>query len=131
MKQGRSKILIGLIAVIYWLCLGELLLAQNQSGNPLARDITARDPVIPAGYGRRELSSFEKYRIEKTIAELSQSGTAAWSQGNQDKALVLWYRQLKLIRVLDRQREISVLGDIGAIAWKENRGADVRHIAKN
>lgn len=130
MKQSRSKILIGLIAVSHWLFLGGLLLAQNQSGNPLTRDITASDPVIPTGYGRRELSSFEKYRIERAIAELSQSAEALWSQGEQDQALTLWYRQLKLIRVLDRQREISALGDIGAIAWKENRGVDVRYIAE-
>lgn len=106
------------------------VLAQNQSVNPLANNITPKDPVIPLGYGRRALSSFEKYRIEKTISELRQSAAVEWEQDNQDEAFTLWYRQLKLIRTLDREAEIVALGDVGAIAWESNRKEDVRNIAE-
>ncbi len=105
------------------------LKAQSSSTNPLDRKIDQSDPVIPSGYGKRELSSFEKYRIEKTIAELNQSANAELQQGNQDKAFELWYRQLKLTRVINTRAEIKALGNIGAIAWQENRGLDLRNIA--
>ncbi len=105
------------------------LKAQSSSTNPLERKIDQSDPVIPSGYGKRELSSFEKYRIEKTIAELNQSANAELQQGNQDKAFELWYRQLKLTRAINTRAEIKALGNIGAIAWQENRGLDLRNIA--
>ncbi|WP_019507589.1 lipopolysaccharide assembly protein LapB [Pleurocapsa sp. PCC 7319] len=102
--------------------------AQTDLVNPL--ETIKSDPLIPPGYGQRELTSFEKYRIEKTIIDLNQTATAELAQGNTDQAFKLWYRQLRLTRALDTSAEIKALGKIGAIAWQENRGADVRNIAK-
>jgi tetratricopeptide (TPR) repeat protein len=99
------------------------------SGNPLERKIDARDPVIPPGYGKRELSSFEIYRIEREIKKLDQNAQAEQQQGNTDKAFELWYRQLKLARAINPEMEITALGNIGAIAWQENRAEDLRNIA--
>lgn len=104
--------------------------AQLPSANPLTNKIDSSDPVIPAGYGKRELSSFEIYRIEKEIAQLDESAQAELQQGNQDLAWELWYRQLKLTRAIDTEAEIKALGAVGAIAWQENRGEDVRNIAE-
>ena len=103
------------------------LLTVDKSDYPLG---TLRDRLIPAGYGTRELTSFEKYRIEETISELGRSAEAQLKQGNDDEAFKLWYRRLMLTRALDRIQEIEGLGEIGAIAWKENRGTDVRNIAE-
>ena len=97
------KILIWLLVTVGFLSIPETALSQNQSANPLERKIDPRDPVIPAGYGKRELSSFETYRIEKTIAELDQSAQAELQQGNQDQAFKLWYRQLKLTRAISAE----------------------------
>lgn len=105
-------------------------LAQPPSSNPLLRKITAQDPLIPEGYGNRELTSFEKYRIEKAITKLNLSAQEKLNQGNPDEAFELWYRQLKLTRTLDTELEIETLGKIGAIAWQENRGRNVRNIAE-
>ena len=124
------KILIGLLVTVGFLSIPETALSQNQSANPLERKIDQRDPVIPSGYGKRELSSFEIYRIKKMIAELAQSAQAELQQGNQDQAFELWYRQLKLTRAISAEAEIKALGDIGAIAWQENRGLDLRNIAE-
>ena len=124
------KILIWLLVTVGFSSIPETALSQNQFANPLERKIDSRDPLIPAGYGRRELSSFETYRIEKTIAELDQSAQAELQQGNQDQAFKLWYRQLKLTRAISAEAEIKALGDIGAIAWQENRGLDLRNIAE-
>jgi tetratricopeptide (TPR) repeat protein len=105
------------------------LLAQSPVANPLKREIDARDPVIPPGYGKRELSSFEIYRIEREIKKLDQNAQAEWQQGNPDRAFELWYRQLKLARAINPEVEIIALGNIGAIAWQENRAEDLRNIA--
>ena len=105
-----------------------IALTQTESFNPL--EAIKSDPVIPSGSGQRELTSFEKYRIEKTIADLNQTATAELAQGNADQAFKLWYRHLRLTRALDTIAEIKALGKIGAIAWQGNRGADVRNIAQ-
>lgn len=124
------KILIWLLVTVGFLSIPETALSQNQSANPLERKIDQSDPVIPSGYGKRELSSFETYRIKKTIAQLAQSAQAELQQGNQDQAFELWYRQLKLTRAISAEAEIKALGDIGAIAWQENRGLDLRNVAE-
>ncbi len=129
MNSGKIKNLIWLLVTVSLLSVQEAVLAQGQSANPLEVKINGSDPVIPPGYGQRELSSFEKYRIEKTISELNQSAQAELNQGNQDQAFKLWYRQLKLTRAISAEKEIKTLGDIGAIAWQENRGLDLRNIA--
>ena len=106
-------------------------LAFAQTGdNPLLQAVDKSERLIPPGYGRRELTSFEKYRIEEAIPELDRAAEAELEQGNGDEAMKLWYRRLMLTRALDRIQEIQALGEIGAIAWKENRGTDVRNIAE-
>jgi tetratricopeptide (TPR) repeat protein len=97
--------------------------------NPLRREIDASDPVIPPGYGKRELSSFEIYRIEKEIKKLDQNAQGELQQGHTDRAFELWYRQLKLTHAISPKVEIIALGKIGAIAWQENRAEDLRNIA--
>ena len=109
---------------------GKLAFAQNSEDNPLLKPVDKSDLLIPASYGTRELTSFEKYRIEETISELDRSAEAQLKQGNGDKAMKLWYRRLMLTRALDRIQEIEALGKIGALAWKKNRGTDVRNIAE-
>lgn len=116
------------LGMIGFLADPEVVIAQTHLANPL--EISHSDPLIPRGYGKRPLTSFEKYRIEQAIVQLNKTAQAELAQGNGDKAFKLWYRQLRLTRIIKTEREIKALGEIGAIAWKENRGADVRHIAK-
>ena len=109
---------------------GKLAFAQNSGDNPLLKSVDKSDRLIPPGYGTRKLTSFEKYRIEETIPELDRAAEAELEQGNDNEAMKLWYRRLMLTRALDPILEIEALGEIGAIAWKENRGTDVRNIAE-
>jgi tetratricopeptide (TPR) repeat protein len=102
-------------------------LAIAQSDNPLLFD--RQDPIIPMGYGKRELSSFEKYRLEKAIAKLDRDAQNELEQNRVDAAMELWYRRLRLTRLIDTEVEIEALGKVGAIAWSENRSLDVRNIA--
>ena len=121
--------LAGLLCISYVFSGGKIVRADS-SANPLDAKIERREPVIPAGYGKRELSSFEKYRIEKTIEELDRAAQINLEQGKEDAAFKLWYRRLKLARAIDTEAEITALGEVGAIAWKENRGEDLRNIAE-
>ena len=127
-QNWKIFLLTCLCGIICFVSVEEITLAQTQPVNPL--EAIKSDPVIPSGSGQRDLTSFEKYRIEKTIAELNQAATAELAQGNADRAFKLWYRHLRLTRALDTIAEIKALGKIGAIAWQENRGADVRNIAQ-
>jgi tetratricopeptide (TPR) repeat protein len=110
-------------------CVHHKLLAQSQIANPLQTGVDRRDPVIPPGYGRRKLSTFEIYRLEQKINQLQQTASQELQQGNPNRAFELWYRQLKLARAINTEVEIEALGKVGAIAWQENRAVDLRNIA--
>ena len=103
-------------------------MAQSKLNNPLTIDLD--DPLIPPGYGKRELTSFEKYRIKKEISNVEIDAKAALAQKDVQQAMELWYRQLRLARTLDKSTEVTALGKVGEIAWLENRSADVRNIAQ-
>lgn len=119
-----------LLGVFNVFSIQEKVLAQAQLVNPLETPINQNDPLIPANYGKRQLTSFEKYRLENAIAKLDRTAKAELAQGNGDKAFKLWYRQLKLAHAVDPETEIRALGDVGAIAWQQSRGTDVRNIAE-
>lgn len=129
MSSWRTIFLACLLSISGIFSNGKIVRAENPAANPLEAEITSSDPVIPASYGKRELSSFEKYRIKKTIDELDRIARARLEQGNEDAAFKLWYRRLKLSRAVDTVAEIEALGEIGAIAWQESRGEDLRNIA--
>ncbi len=99
----------------------------TQSVDPLLLDRS--DPLIPQGYGRRELSSFEKYRIQKEIDKLDRTARDRLNQDDTNSAVTQWYRQLRLARVIGTEAEIEALGKVGAIFWEENLREDVRNIA--
>lgn len=117
----------GIFSVV---CVEEEILAQTRSANPLFVEINQSDPLIPAGYGKRSLTSFEQYRLQKEISRLDQTAVEQLKQNNQDEAFKQWYRYLKLSRVLSHELEIKHLGKVGAIAWQSNRGLEVRNIAE-
>ena len=102
------------------------LSAIAQSVDPLLIDRS--DPLIPQGYGRRALSSFEKYRIQKEITKLDEIAQDELDRGNTNSAIEHWYRRLRLTRAIEKS-EIQALGKIGAIFWSENRSEDVRNVA--
>ena len=103
--------------------------AQPQPTNPLEIEIDKSDPVIPLGYKKRELSAFEINRIKREMDRLDRNAKKEWQQGKANKAFELWYRQLKLARAVGIEAEIAALGEVGEIAWQNNRSEDLRNIA--
>ena len=105
------------------------LLAQPETTNPLEIEIDKSDPVIPLGYKKRELSTFEINRIKREMDRLATNAKEELQQGKGDAAFELWYRQLRLARAIGIETEIAALGEAGEIAWQANRGKDLRNIA--
>ncbi|ELR99335.1 lipopolysaccharide assembly protein LapB [Gloeocapsa sp. PCC 73106] len=89
-------------------------------------ETTIPEPLIPTI--DRPLTSFERYRINKTILELDSQAQAKLAENLGDQAFELWYRELRLQRALGLLPEINALGRIGAIAWSENRPDEVKII---
>lgn len=88
------------------------------------------DPLLPPASVKRPLTEFEIDRIQRKINELNIQANTELSAGNLDKAFNCWYRELTLQRGIGREAEITALGRIGAIAWSNNRGDDLRAIAQ-
>ena len=105
------------------------LLAQPKTTNPLEIEIDKSDRVIPLGYKKRELSTFEINRIKREMDRLDRNAKQELQQGEGDTAFELWYRQLRLARAVGIKTEIAALGEAGEIAWQANRGEDLRNIA--
>lgn len=88
------------------------------------------DPLLPPKRKERPLTLFEKNRIKRGIVKIERAAQAAFAAGNIEPAFSLWYRALRLQREVDTLAEVAALGRVGAIAWQENRGADLRAIAE-
>jgi tetratricopeptide (TPR) repeat protein len=105
-----------------------VVVAQTGSLNPL--ESTQSDPLLPQPPVKRPLSPLEKRRIREGTIELDTQAQTLLEAGNEDEAFALWYRELRLQRVLSRLEEISALGRVGAIAWEKNRSADLTIITQ-
>ena len=126
--SGKIVFLTGCLGTSIFVATPQVAVAQTNPNNTLAID--RDDPLIPPGYGKRELTSFEKYRINQEIASIDIAAKTALSQNDVERAMKLWYRQLRLARVLDKSTEVVALGKVGEVAWLENRSTDVRNIAQ-
>lgn len=129
MNSGKILFRVLLAGSIVLSPIHSRLLAQSETTNPLEIGIDTSDPVIPLGYKKRELSTFEINRIKREMDRLDLSAKKELKQGKVARAFKLWYRQLKLARAVSIQAEIEALGKVGAIAWQENQGQDLRNIA--
>jgi tetratricopeptide (TPR) repeat protein len=125
-QMGRILGIIWLVGLICLTSKGFTVVAETKLSAPL--DPTLSDPLLPSKKIKRPLSSFEKYRIKREIVKLDQEAKTELTSGNGDRAFSLWYRVLRLQRHIGVVEEIVALGNIGEIAWSENRGEDMRII---
>lgn len=105
----------------------KIVIAQTDIFDPLATP--QEDPLLPPLDVQRELTALEKRRVQNAIIEINQEATEQLAQRNLDAAFTLWFRELRLQRAIGLKEEIADLGRIGAIAWQENRGVELRFIA--
>ncbi|MFY0609738.1 MAG: hypothetical protein JXR06_05405 [Candidatus Atelocyanobacterium thalassa] len=91
-------------------------------------EIPLTDPLIP--HIVRPLTILEQTRLRKNLNKLNQKAQKELNMGNVDLAFSVWYRELRLGRVLGRIEEINRLGEIGKVAWELARKEDVQIISK-
>ncbi len=94
--------------------------------NPL--EIPVEDPLLPAV--PRPLTAFEQRRLRQELDTLNAEAKAQLDGGNDNLAFEIWYRELRLRRILGRLEEINALGRVGEIAWNRTRTEDVQIISK-
>ncbi len=124
--------------VLFVLCLSSVALAQPNTTtkpqpippilNPLELP-TSGDPLLPNPPIERELTPLERLRLSEALDELNHQATAELQAGNISEAFELWYREIRLRRVLGGQlEEVKTLGRVGEIAWRENSKKEVQLI---
>ncbi|EDX78544.1 tetratricopeptide repeat domain protein [Coleofasciculus chthonoplastes PCC 7420] len=116
-----------------WLGLSSPTLAQpaeTNPPNPLELDTTG-DPLLPNPPVERSLSPLERRRLREDLNQLNNQAAAELRAGNLEEAFDIWYREIRLRRVLGgRLEEVKTLGRVGEIAWSRNAKSQVQLITK-
>ena len=94
--------------------------------NPL--DDETPDPIFPDR--TRRLGELGREELRSTLDGLSQDANQLLVQKKSDDAFKLWFRELRLRRILGDRDEIFALARIGEIAWQNNRTRDLRDITE-
>jgi tetratricopeptide (TPR) repeat protein len=93
--------------------------------NPL--ELAAPDPLLPGGL-KTPLSAVDRSRLMAALADLNTQASAKLKAGDTIAAFTLWNRELRLRRALGLLEEVTALGRVGDIAWKQNQPNQVRVI---
>lgn len=94
--------------------------------NPL--EIPIDDPLLPSV--PRPLTPFEQKRLRRELNKFNQQAQKELQAGNGNLAFDIWYRELRLRRILGRIEEVKALGRVGKFAWDNTRTEDVQIISK-
>ncbi|MEQ9236896.1 tetratricopeptide repeat protein [Coleofasciculus sp. E2-BRE-01] len=104
--------------------------AETNPPNPLELDTTG-DPLLPNPPVERPLSPLERRRLREDLNQLNNQAAAELRAGNLEEAFDIWYREIRLRRVLGgRLEEVKTLGRVGEIAWSRNAKSQVQLITK-
>jgi tetratricopeptide (TPR) repeat protein len=107
--------------------LSEITFAQTvEVVNPLM--VNFEDELIPKI--KRDLSNFEKKRIQEKITELDTLAESELSAGNDDLAFGLWYKAINLSRFLGTESELKLITKIGQFAWNKSRNQDINFLTE-
>ena len=117
----------------FLLCLGSVALAAQEKPkpeeprvNPL--EITTPDPLLPQLPKGASLSPEQQSTLKASLDELNAQAAALLQADNASGAFEIWYRELRLRRVLGTIEEVQALGRVGEIAWQRNQKFDVQVI---
>jgi tetratricopeptide (TPR) repeat protein len=132
-KGRRGQFRLGnlvLLMAILLACSTPATWAQTESDEPTNPfESTEPDPLLPQPPVERPLSPLERLRLTEALEELNQQAAAQLRQGNTERAFEIWYREIRLRRVLGGPiEEVRALGRVGAIAWEGNHKPQVQLI---
>lgn len=127
--KDKSQYLILFIITIILTAIGIkpiIIFAQTEAINPL--EIKEKDVLLPSR--ERPLRDFEIKRLREKLNELNAEAKKEFTLGNIDQAFAIWYRELRLKRVLGTVEEIKGLIELGKIAWDKTRNQDIKYITE-
>lgn len=107
-----------------------LSFAQENTFPPSPLEIDESDPLLPTLIVDRPLSPQERRVLTQAVNELTLQGQEQFDQGNILDAFDIWFRELRLRRVLGIQQEVPALGRVGEVAWNESQTTEVRLITE-
>ncbi len=102
--------------------------AQERFAPSPLEAIDTDDPLLPRPIVDRPLSPLERFELQQALDNLNADAIAEYQSGNVDEAFVIWYRELRLRRVLGLEEELPALGRVGDVAWGDERNQDVQII---
>lgn len=137
LQKKISKLSLPLICSLFWLILSFPSIAQsNNEENPDVfppdpLEFRTLDPMLPqSARDKKPLTESEKAELQQSLNELNQQATELFQAGDKVTAFAVWYRELRLTRVLGLLPEVQALGRVGAIAWQENSREDIQFITR-
>ena len=104
------------------------ILAQLEEPQLTPLEIPVEDPLLPSI--PRPLTPLEQRKLRQELEQLNLEAQAEFDQGNREGAFEIWYRELRVRRILGRLEEINALGRVGGIAWNNTLTEQVQIISK-
>lgn len=139
-KNELRNIALTAVCSLFWLGLSFPAIAQNDNTNkpqpatefpPDPLEFKSVDPLLPeSAKNRKPLTDEERAELEKSLDELNAEAAEVLKAGNETEAFNIWFRELRLRRLLGMIPEVQALGRVGAIAWEQNVRPDVQSITK-
>ncbi|MBE9226036.1 tetratricopeptide repeat protein [Phormidium sp. LEGE 05292] len=136
-RQKISKFYFSVVCSLFWLILSFPTYAQSNNEDdptvfpPDPLEFRTLDPMLPqSARDKKPLTEEEKTQLQQSLNELNQQATELFQAGDKVTAFAVWYRELRLTRVLGLLPEVEALTRIGAIVWQENSREDIKFITK-
>ncbi|MBD2693911.1 tetratricopeptide repeat protein [Anabaena catenula] len=122
--------------VMFWHLCSPLAVAESKKLEQLDKfppsplEITTPDPLIRGALDKQPLTLAEMEKLKISLDELNQEAVVTLQGGDKVKAFEIWNRELRLRRFLGSLAEVEALSRVGAIAWNENEGDQVKYITQ-
>ncbi|MBD2628460.1 tetratricopeptide repeat protein [Trichormus variabilis] len=122
--------------VMFWHLCSPLAVAESKKLEQLDKfppsplEITTPDPLIRGALDKQPLTLPEMEKLKISLDELNQQAVVTLQGGDKEKAFEIWNRELRLRRFLGSLAEVEALSRVGAIAWNENEGDQVKYITQ-
>lgn len=136
-QEKFSKIYFPILCSLLWLnCCFPVHAQSNNEEDPNVfppdpLEFRTLDPMLPeSARNKKPLTELERTELTQSLSELNQQATELFQSGDKVTAFAVWYRELRLTRVLGLLPEVQALGRVGAIAWEENSREDIQFITR-
>jgi tetratricopeptide (TPR) repeat protein len=136
-RQKISKFYFSVIFSLVCLIISFPVYAQsNNEDNPEEfppdpLEFRTLDPILPQSVrDKKPLTEEERAELIQSLSELNQQATELFQAGDKVTAFAVWYRELRLTRLLGVLPEVQALGRVGAIAWEDNSRENVQIITR-